>query len=157
MGAASAGCTRSVGRDAALRLVHANPKVLSTTPPPSSAALSASRLEPRGGEGDVLTFLPLLGLDVDRNVGPKLRYFSALRADGGGGGGVAGAFGYSLRKNRAARQVLRARGVDAAVASSLLAPGHAAFVKRYAVGREWALAVEGAPAAVASFLEVQVG
>ena len=56
-------------------------------------------------------------------------------------------------------EVLRARGVDAWPSlSSLLAPGHAAFVKRYAVSEvEWALAVEGAPAAVASFLEVQVG
>ena len=50
--------------------------------------------------------------------------------------------------------VLRARGVDAWPSlSSLLAPGHDAFAKRYAVGeREWAEAVECAPAAVSSFL-----
>ena len=60
-----------------------------------------------------------------------------------------GAFGYSLEKRIAPRvEVLRARGtVDAWPSlSSLLAPGHAAFAKRYAVSDvEWLAAVGGGP------------
>ena len=146
-------------RDAALRLVHANPKVLSY-----DAAAQFGRLERLGGwsreevRAMVLTFPPILGLDVDRNVGPKLRYLQArCGLTAAAAAAWPGAFGYSLEKRIAPRvEVLRARGVDAWPSlSSLLAPGQDAFVKRYAVGeREWAAAVEGAPAAVSSFLEV---